>query len=1067
MKNNPHFMKKTLTPLILILAICFNAKATNYYIAASGNDANNGTSTSTPWKTLNKLNSFFSSLKPGDNVLLNRGDVFYGTIIVNKSGSSGYPITIGAYGSGADPMVTGFTTVSSWTNIGSNIWESTGAVTTLSTFNNVVVINGVITPMGRYPNTGYLAYQSHSGTSSITSSSLTGSPNWTGAEAVIRTIRWNLERDLITSQSGGTLSYSGSTSTPTDGYGFFIQNDPRTLDSQNEWYFNPSTKKLRIYSASMPTNVRVASIDRLAYTNGYNYITFDNIDFEGANTSDFENANGQNITVQNCSFLFSGRYGIYIGTQTSGTESMIIYNNVFNNNNDNAMSFMGYGCNIWIKNNIINNTGMIPGAAINGQNNYDAIDINGANSVIEYNTINNSGHMAIAMRTSDGMIARYNYISYFGMTKYDAGGIYSWNSNSTTVTRRTIDHNFIIYSKQTSDGIGTASLPSLFGIYLDGDSKNTLITNNTVAHCKNGDGIHILNSGFCTITNNVSYDNGNQLAFLHAFNGGMATTGLVVKNNIFFSKAYGQLTFYYRDDDNTHFNTFGTADSNYYARPIDDNLTTESVVVYTGSNKTLASWQTFTGQDAHSKKSPKSITDTSDLRFEYNPTSSNKTVSLPYNYIDVKGTAFNGSVTLAPYTSIVLIKNGTSTSSLLPAVNPANTVNGLDYKYYEGTYSNVPAFTNLTPTKTGTSSTFDITLANRADQFAFNFTGFINVPSDGQYTFYTNSDDGSNLYIDGVLVVNNDGIHAPLEKSGIIGLAAGKHAISVGFFENSGGQTLNVSYAGPGVSKQAIPASALFRIFTSTSSLLPAVNPTNTVNGINYSYYESSVGYSAVPVFSAFTPVKRGTSTTFNISLANRSTLFAFHFAGYINVPSDGQYTFYTTSDDGSNLYIDGVLVVNNDGLHGPQERFGTIGLKAGKHAISVGYFQQLVGSILTVSYSGPGISKQVIPASALFVVTGTIAVNNNNQTIISSNQVDIKAYPNPFADNIIINITGDAGNYSLMLVDVSGKILWTKSGIKSAGAFQQSVNTSTLQRGVYFVKVIQNNNSSVIKMVK
>ncbi|HEY5405733.1 MAG TPA: hypothetical protein VIJ92_01540, partial [Ginsengibacter sp.] len=72
-------MKKPLTLLILVLAICLNSKATNYYIAASGNDANNGTSTSTPWKTLSKLNSFFSSLKAGDNVYLNRGDVFYGS----------------------------------------------------------------------------------------------------------------------------------------------------------------------------------------------------------------------------------------------------------------------------------------------------------------------------------------------------------------------------------------------------------------------------------------------------------------------------------------------------------------------------------------------------------------------------------------------------------------------------------------------------------------------------------------------------------------------------------------------------------------------------------------------------------------------------------------------------------------------------------------------------------------------------------------------------------------------------------------------------------------------------
>ena len=145
---------------LALLLVCFlnSASANTYYFSASGNDANTGTSTSTPWKTLSKFNSVFSSLSPGDNVLFNRGNVFYGSITIKKSGTSGSPITIGAYGTGANPVITGFTTVNAWTNLGSNIWESTSAVSTLSA-TNMVVINGVNTAMGRYPNSGYLTYQ--------------------------------------------------------------------------------------------------------------------------------------------------------------------------------------------------------------------------------------------------------------------------------------------------------------------------------------------------------------------------------------------------------------------------------------------------------------------------------------------------------------------------------------------------------------------------------------------------------------------------------------------------------------------------------------------------------------------------------------------------------------------------------------------------------------------------------------------------------------------------------------------------------------------------------------------
>ena len=85
-----------------------------------------------------------------------------------------------------------------------------------------------------------------------------------------------------------------------------------------------------------------------------------------------------------------------------------------------------------------------------------------------------------------------------------------------------------------------------------------------------------------------------------------------------------------------------------------------------------------------------------------------------------------------------------------------------------------------------------------------------------------------------------------------------------------------------------------------------------------------------------------------------------------------------------------------------------------------------------------------------------------------SSTRESIKAYPNPFADYIEINISDNvAGEYKLMLADASGRVVWVTSGVKNSGPFQQSVNTSALQRGLYFLNVIQNNTSSVITLVK
>ncbi len=142
--------------------------------------------------------------------------------------------------------------------------------------------------------------------------------------------------------------------------------------------------------------------------------------------------------------------------------------------------------------------------------------------------------------------------------------------------------------------------------------------------------------------------------------------------------------------------------------------------------------------------------------------------------------------------------------------------NGVFYKYYHhsGLTSTTEIETNGTLIKTGTISQFTLTPStqspgNRADNFAFVYEGFINIPSTGSWQFYTTSDDGSQLFIDDALLVNNDGAHGSTEKSGTLTLSAGSHAIKVTFFENGGGQALTVSWRGPGRSKQTIPASAL------------------------------------------------------------------------------------------------------------------------------------------------------------------------------------------------------------------------------------------------------------------
>ena len=142
-----------------------------------------------------------------------------------------------------------------------------------------------------------------------------------------------------------------------------------------------------------------------------------------------------------------------------------------------------------------------------------------------------------------------------------------------------------------------------------------------------------------------------------------------------------------------------------------------------------------------------------------------------------------------------------------------------------------------------------------------------------------------------------------------------------------------------------------------------------TGNGLDYSYYEIN-NLSKLPDFNSYTAKTTGNLDNVTLSVRQRNDNFAFQFEGFIDIPAAGQYTFYTTSDDGSKLYIADQVVVNNDGLHGNQTRSGTRQFDAaGFYTIKIVFFERGEGESLTVEYQGPGISRQQIPNSAFKAV--------------------------------------------------------------------------------------------------
>jgi hexosaminidase len=139
------------------------------------------------------------------------------------------------------------------------------------------------------------------------------------------------------------------------------------------------------------------------------------------------------------------------------------------------------------------------------------------------------------------------------------------------------------------------------------------------------------------------------------------------------------------------------------------------------------------------------------------------------------------------------------------------------------------------------------------------------------------------------------------------------------------------------------------------------------VNGIAYNYYEDV--WILLPDMAALKPLRSG--RTFDLShtsLSHRWQDYGFQFACFIDIPGDGDYIFSLASDDGSKLFLDEKLLINNDGLHGTVELGGKTTLTKGKHKLEVRYFQAGGASDLIVSLEGPGMQKQQIPPRMLTV---------------------------------------------------------------------------------------------------
>lgn len=721
--------KKILIAFIVVGLILMGIRvhATTYYfdatlgVAAPGRSLATASNISTPLKSIADLNFYFSALQPGDFALFKRGETFYGSVNANKSGTNADRITIGAYGSGDDPIFTTLVNVTNWTNISGNIYESISAVSTLSTL-RICVDDGVLLHTARYPNSTYLTVDARSwslptSTSTISDAGFSSSlwstfTDLDNGYLVARDIQWALEKVPINSHSAYgagttfTLSAGLNYNTPV-GWGYFVQDFATALDAVGEFYYNPTTKKLRVYSVGTPTNVKISNIETLVSGAARSYITFDNINFQGANSYIF-NMTGTGLTVQNSEVSFSGIEGIKISGSSTVIEACYVHDIMDQGINTGSAS---------VRNTQVINTAHIPGMNQNGAGKA-AIANSGTGSINEYNVVRNTGYIGIRIGRTNAL-TKNNVLDNFCMNRNDGGALYVQGETSTsnTYTNSAVTGNIIMNgSTASSVGVGSGSNNSVYGIYGDDKMSGLVVTGNTVFNMPRA-GYFFHGNKNITLTGNTGFNCGESQFFLSPSGIGWVATGFIVSSNIFIAKTTSQKVVYFNISSSENIAAIGTINNNYYSRPVLEtvaggwgaagNIIQTSVSFGNYQYYNLDRWNSTFVHDAATTNFGTAIPNTPAglnlLTIIWNETKVPETKTLPNIYKDVTGANYSVSTVLQPFTSLVLLQTGIGTGKTDPVITWANPS--------AITYGTLLSATQLNATSGGVPGTFSYTPA--------------------------------------------------------------------------------------------------------------------------------------------------------------------------------------------------------------------------------------------------------------------------------------------------------------------------------------------------------------------
>ncbi len=643
--------------LIILLALPATLLAqTSYYVSSSeGNDSNAGTSTSHPWKSLEKVNSFKPSA--GDKILFKRGDEWEGTLVISASGTTGNPITYGAYGTGEKPRIYGSQEITGWELHSGNIYKAK-----VTKNINQLFLNGERIQLARIPKSGYFNVTSVSNATTFSSSALKAGINYVGAKAIIRTNKWGMATKIVSASSSQQLTINSAPSyTITEGDGFFLNNKLEFLTNPGEYYYNSATKTVYLWTpnGSSPLNegVRGSSIPSQITINNQDYITIENLELAHSSEIALSLDYCDNIVINKVDIINPDSKGININHDTNG-----FYRNITIIGANHMAFHAQMTSNSSIIDNKIKDTALFDNLGLTGMGNEQdgraLTNTAGTNNIIQYNYIENVGYSGITWSTQKTVIDK-NFITNSCLVKDDGGAIYSFSPSPTINVSdgSEVTNNIILNTRGNNDGTNSA-YSSGFGIYMDNNIKNVVIKNNTVAY-----------SGFASIylhdNNNITVDRNTIFDGLYGIYSDEENGDCKITNNIVYVfeknfENYSNTRIVGERNGASH-----TYSNNKYYNPY------RKTELFRSQNNFInfSSWQDNTGQDEDSSFDGTPLAEGETEHLFYNAEKTTKTISLGSNvYRDLNGNKVSGEIKLDPFTSIILIKTTQEIQNQSPVI---------------------------------------------------------------------------------------------------------------------------------------------------------------------------------------------------------------------------------------------------------------------------------------------------------------------------------------------------------------------------------------------------------------